>query len=69
MRLELQKGVIFFTLKHVLYLEISKLTSESNTSSDFFAPQMVASDEPPSPKVPLLAKFAKPRVPLTNSVS
>ncbi|CAH3197092.1 unnamed protein product, partial [Porites evermanni] len=28
---------------------------------------MVASDEPPSPKVPLLAKFAKPRVPLTNS--
>ncbi|CAH3036963.1 unnamed protein product [Porites lobata] len=28
---------------------------------------MVASDEPPGPKVPLLAKFAKPRVPLTNS--
>ena len=45
------------------------VTSESNISSDFFAPQMVASDEPPSPKVPLLAKFAKPRVPLTNSVS
>lgn len=30
---------------------------------------MVASEEPPSPKVPLLAKFAKPRAPLINSVS
>ncbi|RMX46311.1 hypothetical protein pdam_00000565 [Pocillopora damicornis] len=28
---------------------------------------MVASEEPPSPKVPLLAKFAKPRTPVMNS--
>ena len=31
--------------------------------------QMVASEEPPSPKVPLLAKFAKPRTPVMSSVS
>lgn len=31
--------------------------------------QMVASEDPPSSKVPLLAKFAKPRAPLINSVS
>ena len=30
---------------------------------------MVASGEPPSPKVPLLAKFGKARAPLINSVS
>lgn len=30
---------------------------------------MVASTEPSSPKVPLLAKFGKPRAPLINSVS
>ena len=31
--------------------------------------QMVASTEPASPRVPLLAKFGKPRAPLVNSVS
>lgn len=50
-----------------LFCVVSKYTAYLFVIKLFL--QMVASTEPSSPKVPLLAKFGKPRALLINSVS